>query len=60
MCYRLAPTGYSVNDARFYYEREQLLEVQVHIQRPQKKILHREPEEASAKKNTQHISHEVT
>ena len=34
---RRAPTGYSENDARFYYEREQLPEVQVHIQRMQKK-----------------------
>jgi len=37
MCYRRAPTVYSENDARFYYEREQLPEVQVHIQRMQKK-----------------------
>ena len=59
MCYRRAPTGYSENDARFYYEREQLREVQVHIQRTQKKILHMEPEEAS-ETNTQHIDHEGT
>ena len=37
MCCRRAPAGYSENDARFYYEREQLPEVQVHIQRTQKK-----------------------
>ena len=60
MCYRRAPTGYSENDAQFYYEREQLLEVQVHIQRAKKKkILHMEPEETS-ETNTQHIGHEGT
>ena len=59
MCYHRAPTGYSENDAQFYYKREQLPEVQVHIQRAQKKILHMEPEETS-ETNTQHVSHEGT
>ena len=38
MCYRRATAGYSENDARFYYELEQLSELQrVHIQSMQKK-----------------------
>ena len=60
MCYRCATAGYSEKDARFYYKREQLPELQrVHIQRTQNKILHREPEEAS-ETNTQHIGREGT
>ena len=59
MCYRRAPTGYSENDAQFYYEREQLPELRVHMQSTQNKILHREPEEAS-ETNMQHIDHEGT
>ena len=59
MCYRRAPTGYSANDAWFYYEREQLPELRVHMQSMQNKILHREPEEAS-ETNTQHIGREGT
>ena len=60
MCYRRATAGYSENDAQFYYEREQLRELQrVHIQRTQNKILHREPEEASETK-MQHNGREGT
>ena len=59
MCYRRAPAGYSENDARFYYEWEQLPELRVHMQSMQNKILHREPEEAS-ETNTQHIGREGT
>jgi len=60
MCYRRAPAGYSENDAQFYYEREQLPELQrVHIENTQNKILHKEPEEAS-ETNTQHIARKGT
>ena len=47
-----ATAGYSENDARFYYEREQLPELRVHMQSTQNKILHREPEEASKQTRT--------
>ena len=60
MCYRRATAGYSENDAWFYYKREQLSELQqVHIQSTHKKILHREPEEASETK-MQHNGREGT
>ena len=60
MCYHRATAGYSENDAWFYYKQEQLSELQqVHIQSTQKKILHREPEEASETK-MQHNGREGT
>jgi hypothetical protein len=52
--------GREPNDAQYYYKREQPLELQrVHIESTQKKILHRDPEEAS-ETNTEYIGREGT